>query len=201
MPAINHLVTDNCSDLARFYDDEFNLCVWTPTPDSERETYARLLAQENFQFKQVVSNQDPMAAFDSFPDGTGSAVTKEWIGELIDIFATLFGLNQVGLRISSVSKPMCPKFHADHIPARMVHALHGDGSEWVNDNLFESGESNENYRELIKKFEIEDSKIERAPAGSVALMKGTGWKDHIPPVIHRSPMHHEKRVVMTLDFT
>ena len=121
---------------------------------------------------------------------------QKWIAELVDIFATLFGLEQVGLRLSSRNAPMCPKFHIDYVPVRLIHSLYGDSCQWVEDPLFLQTENKTNECLAVLEQAVE---IKQAPPGAVMLMKGSKWKEGTSPVIHRSPQHTKARVVMTLD--
>ena len=193
----NHLISEQCGDLASIYKDQIGLSIWTPPASEDREIYAKQLASKNFQFKQVLKADEAYECLDDLPNYPGVYKMRKWIAELIDIFATLFGLEQVGLRISSRNAPMCPRFHIDHVPVRLIHSLYGDSCQWAYDPVFLQTENKTN--ECLNVLE-QTAQIRQAPPGSVVIMKGTKWKEGIPPVIHRSPMHKEARVVMTLDF-
>ena len=108
--------------------------------------------------------------------------------------------DEVGVRIRSQDRPMCPKFHFDRVPVRLIHSLHGEGSEWVDNPLVLQTENLAKIDSWIKKAEEDQNLgIKQAPPGSVVIMKGANWKENAPPVIHRSPHQDQPRVVLTLD--
>ncbi|MCY7293820.1 DUF1826 domain-containing protein [Alteromonas sp. a30] len=47
------------------------------------------------------------------------------------MFGFLFGLEEVGLRLSVLDKAMCPRFHVDKVPFRLVTTYSGIGSQWL----------------------------------------------------------------------
>ncbi|MFK7825838.1 MAG: DUF1826 domain-containing protein [Oligoflexales bacterium] len=193
-----HLISDQCVDLAGIYKDHIGLCIWTPPASEKRDLYAQQLAIENFQFKQLVSVDNIHENLEYLPKRLGFKAMQKWITELIDVFATLFGLDQVGLRISSQKAPICPRFHFDHVPARLIHSLYGDSCQWLDAPAFLQHENDSEVGIDIERQQ--SSQIKQAPSGSVVIMKGSKWKEDFQPVIHRSPMHNQARAVMTLDF-
>ncbi|WP_408011889.1 DUF1826 domain-containing protein [Saccharobesus litoralis] len=50
---------------------------------------------------------------------------------LSDMLTCLFGCNSVGLRLAPLSSAMCPSFHKDNIPVRLVNTYLGQGTEWL----------------------------------------------------------------------
>lgn len=96
---------------------------------------------------------------------------------------------------------MCPKFHVDHVPARLIHCLYGESCQWVNDESYFDCKESMDVKTWIQKAENADCEVSigQAPNGSVVVMKGTAWKDGTIPIIHRSPQHKEARCVLTLD--
>ena len=195
----NSLASDHCLDLVKIYDDKIDLCMWVPPPCKERQIYGEQLAMEAFQLRRVIAVDDWSDVLHLFPNGPGVNAFKEWVTELVEVFATLFGLDHVGLRIASTETPMCPSFHVDRVPARLIHALCGEGCEWVDDLVFEHERLS--IDERIKKSGMQTAKsIKQAPSGAVVIMKGTTWKKGTQPVVHRSPPHNNARAVLTLDF-
>lgn len=192
-----HFATADCADLANFYKDKYNLCWWNPPTSQERDKYAQQLANSEFNFAKIVTQENLLESLDFLPTGLGLTPMKLWIVKLVDLFSTLFELDEVGLRISCRERPMCPKFHFDRVQVRLVHSLHGEGSEWIEAPTYKQGEQVDSW---VEKSKSENSLvINKVPPRSVILMKGATWKEGIPPVIHRSPQHNMSRVVLTLD--
>ncbi|MDD9950171.1 MAG: DUF1826 domain-containing protein [Zetaproteobacteria bacterium] len=199
----NALFTEERIDLTAIYQDFVSLCIWQPSRNKQLEQYAYELALGKFEFKQLVTIDSVSASLDLLPNGEGKAEMKEWIADLVETFATLFGLEQVGLRIAGRETPMCPSFHVDHVPTRLIHPLCGEGCEWFADPLYFKADipDETHLKSWVKEAQnSQREKINQAPVGSVVIMKGTRWDKGCYPVIHRSPKHDQPRLVMTLDF-
>ena len=54
------------------------------------------------------------------------------VKDIVDIFCCLFDVNQVGLRLVSLTHAMCPRFHVDNVPCRLLTTYCGNGTEWLN---------------------------------------------------------------------
>ena len=197
------IFTKDCSNLASIYEDQVSLCIWTPEQIEATREYTYNLAIKGFQFKKVVSAENAFSSLSSLPEGLGQIETKQWIVELVEMYATLFGLEHVGVRIAGRTSPMCPRFHVDHVPTRLIHVLYGEGSDLFSDPQYFRGKKyNEStLNHWIKRAEINDQPfVQQAPEGSVVIMKGTRWSENCHPVIHRSPKHDRSRLVITIDF-
>lgn len=196
------LLTQECSDFVSIFEQQCSLCIWTPKRSETIDKYAKRLAIAGFHLTQVVSLENALSKLDTLPEGLGQSETKKWIVELIEIYATLFGLDQVGMRIASSNSPMCPKFHVDHVPTRLIHALFGEGCDWFSDHHYFSSSKGgaSSLKNWLKVADKDDkSFVQRTPRGSVVIMKGTRWSEASHPVIHRSPKHRQARLVLTLD--
>ncbi len=127
------------------------------------------------------------------------APLREDLSLLADMTACLFGVTGVGLRVAALEKPMCPRFHVDRIPVRLLCTYGGPGSEWlpsasVPEGLLTPGASQEGR--------YQGQAVERLATGQVALFKGDAWGETPGGgVVHRSPpvAAGEKRLLITLD--
>ena len=190
---------DHCADLVTIYQDEIGLCLWTPPDCHLRNTYGEGLAKSGFHFQRIIEVADFDYELSLLPDGEGVKAFRLWMKELVEMFATLFGLDHVGFRISSSERPICPKFHVDRVPVRLVHSLCGDGCQWIEDSEAD-GNAKKMLEEANKLGSYQVANTQKAPSGAVVLMKGARWNEETPPVVHRSPPHSEPRAVLTLDF-
>ena len=103
---------------------------------------------------------------------------------LSDLITCLFHCENVGLRLTPLQKAMCPKFHVDNIPVRLVNTYLGEGTEW-----------------LPIDAQSEHS-IHQMEPFSVGLLKGKAWEGHEHMAArHRSCQVAPKsqRVLLTLD--
>jgi hypothetical protein len=67
------------------------------------------------------------------PDGRNSAGKQAAIDDmylLSDMLTTLFDCDSVGVRLVPLSSAMCPSFHVDNIPVRLVNTYLSEGTEW-----------------------------------------------------------------------
>ena len=127
------------------------------------------------------------------------AALREDLALLADMTACLFGVTGVGLRVTALEKPMCPRFHVDRIPVRLLCTYGGPGSEWlpaaaVPPGLLTPGASQEGA--------FPTDAVQRLAAGQVALFKGDTWDDTPGGgVVHRSPPvpAGTRRLLVTLD--
>ncbi|KAL7553038.1 hypothetical protein ACHAWF_016281 [Thalassiosira exigua] len=94
----------------------------------------------------------------------------------------------------------CPRWHADHVPVRLVMSLLGRGCEYVRED-FAGGDARSRAvnRDALNDLDEEDtaranevivpswgsspgaaSAIERAEEGEAVLLMGRGWEDSVP---------------------
>jgi hypothetical protein len=115
---------------------------------------------------------------------------------LISAFACLLGARRIGVRLRLLDRAMCPRFHVDHVPVRLITTYAGVGSQWLREGVMD--------RRRLSQPDAEPTEhIEQILCGEVALLKGTKWhgnEDH--GLIHRSPAlkANERRLILTLDW-
>jgi hypothetical protein len=139
----------------------------------------------------------------------GSELTSalsENIAELVDIFCCLFDLERVGLRLTALDKAMCPRFHVDRVPARLVTTYQGIATEWLSNGSVDRtklGQGNNGKVDEESGIFQTDDDINQLTSGDVALLKGESWEGNEGGgLVHRSPSveQGEKRLLLTLDF-
>ncbi len=103
---------------------------------------------------------------------------------LSEMLTCLFDCDSVGLRLTPLQKAMCPKFHVDNIPVRLVSTYIGPGTEWLAANA------------------TDDAHIMQMTAFDVGLLKGQAWEGQAHMAAkHRSCQvsANDQRVLLTLD--
>lgn len=139
------------------------------------------------------------------PEHPHKATAISDIYTLSDMLTCLFDCEDVGLRLVPLNKAMCPRFHVDNIPARLVTTYLGQGTEWLaNERTFDdaswvSADKVEKTR-FGKYFDAAD--IQQLKHFDVAILKGSAFSDEHPlAAIHRSCQvaEDEQRVLLTLD--
>ena len=68
---------------------------------------------------------------DTMPSGAGKEEAIEDIYLVSDMLTCLFNCDSVGLRLAPLTSAMCPHFHIDSIPVRLVSTYLGSGTEWL----------------------------------------------------------------------
>lgn len=196
------------SDLADIYDVETNIAVWKrPVPVALAQSLAgREESWRGFQTSMTVSPQSTAASLtEVLPAGTDSALGDD-IAELVDMFCCLFDLKRAGLRFAHLSKAMCPRFHIDHIPCRLVTTYFGETTQWLpHDRVDHSklGAGSNGSEDACSGLYPCESDIQSLRCGEVALLKGKAWEgNEHGGLVHRSPavQSGKGRLLLTLDF-
>ena len=120
---------------------------------------------------------------------------REDIAQIAEMFRCLFDIDMVGLRLRTLNAAMCPKFHYDRVPCRLVTTYSGIGTQWLPNDAIELNETG--------RLQVNgDSEPHTLTAGDVALLKGSAWPgNESTPLVHRSPCLTElqPRILLTLD--
>jgi hypothetical protein len=186
--------------------DEVNLAVWQrQLPAQIRDFTSALLAQgEPLSQSRVLELASPESEpslsglLDGYSHLPGQAAFLQDVSWLVSAFACLFDTKRIGLRLRILDKAMCPRFHVDHVPVRLITSYAGVGSEWLGDGVMK--------RCLLGDPTAEPSDaalIKRAQTGHVLLAKGENWiGNEGRGLIHRSPQvpAGERRLLLTLDW-
>ncbi|MGP9802099.1 DUF1826 domain-containing protein [Rheinheimera sp. NSM] len=172
------LVSTTAEILTGIFADEVNLACWQRRSNAAIADYCRALSLA-MPLKRIVSadNVQNDIGF-ALPDAPGKDAFLADIALLCQMFSCLMDCRQLGLRLETLSKPMCPKFHTDHLVCRLVATYLGPGTEWLDT----------------------DGKPAQARTFSVTLLKGSGWEgNEQQAIVHRSPASDTPRVLLTLD--
>ncbi len=187
--------------LTDIYDERCNLAVWQRQLSLEIEGYLQqvLSSEQRINLKTLFTCQPGMeqAVRESLeqilPDAAGRDVLVADILQLMDMYECLFEPRMIGVRLASLQQAMCPKFHVDYLPARLVTTYKGSGTQWIKDSATGGPriptENPENYEQLN--------------TGDVALLKGDGWFDNEGlGIVHRSPpvQAGTQRLFLSLDW-
>ncbi|MEI7797027.1 MAG: DUF1826 domain-containing protein, partial [Methylococcaceae bacterium] len=177
--------SENLLDLTEIYKPDVNICVVKRAVSDELETFIEHLLSES-RALNVIENIH-VKTFDAqkflpsqFYHVEGCAEFCADILHLIDVFSHLFELENVGLRFGMLDKAMCPKFHVDHVPCRLVCTYGGIGTEFLQDTLVNraklgsgSGGLSDDVSGLIKG---DMDAISTMPAYGIGLLKGSKWE-------------------------
>lgn len=188
--------------LTQIFDTQIKLCIFKRAMNTDVQEYSAFLQQafQDFRITQVMSLcQSGDLLNELLPQHHCRQNFIEDILTVANMFADLFDLEQVGFRLCVLNKAMCPRFHTDKVPCRLITTYSGKGTEWLDSRTVKPempGISHDEpvYTELVRQLE----------AGDVALFKGDAWDDNDGfGVVHRSPVlsADETRLLLTLDFS
>jgi len=209
MPVTNrHMVQDKHPTVfGDIYQSEINIAIWQRKLAATLKNSVKTFLTLNpvFQTKMILTPQDALSRVsESF--NNNMAEVSEDIAELVDMFCYLFELKEVAMRLKVLDQAMCPKFHVDRVPCRLVTTYQSKASEWLPHEVLDHTKLGWNSNELPDSesgLYQSESAIQQLGCGDVALLKGTLWDgNENMGLVHRSPVVpvNEKRLVLTLDF-
>lgn len=187
------------SALTEIYQDMVSMSVWKRQLDTGVEAYAQTLLNQKRCF-QTRFIQSPLRVAEQLekelPLNKHRQSYIEDVALVVDMFACLFDIESIGIRMAVLDAAMCPKFHVDRVPCRLVCTYAGAGTEW-------------HPNEQVRRFEdgtlepLPEAKPQTLSMGDVALLKGEAWEGNEGRgLVHRSPSATgtTRRLLLTLDF-
>ncbi|MFH4664340.1 DUF1826 domain-containing protein [Vibrio cidicii] len=195
--------------LSDIYRPEHNIAIWQRTLSKElTKNIDLMLAQEpRLALVQSVTPDDAAQWVRSKLEGYMCAdALSEDIALIVDMFCCLFDVKEAGLRLTRLDSPMCPKFHFDRVPCRLVTTYTGRATEWLTNDVIDRtklGAGSLGQPDHLSGLYDSERSIRQMQPGDVALLKGSGWEgNENGGLIHRSPHvgQDERRLLLTLDF-
>lgn len=204
--------TTTADGLSAIYSSHVNLGEWQRELSAPVRAYASEVArrQPGFSLIQVVSaDMDAESIAQKLPVPEGGLLQSRLafaqdLKLLCAIYACLFDLEQIGLRLAALDRAMCPRFHVDQVICRLICTYSGRGTEWLPESNVSRSENGcikmkstpglaGQQRELA---------VQALPVGSVGLLKGEKWPGNEGRgLVHRSPAASavQPRLIVTLD--
>lgn len=209
-PAARAVISKNFADLSRIYEDGVNLClierpfpvaieqfVYQALQNVRRVEIRQTVAPLHFNFEQVWPQASHLIGYQAW---------VEDVSLLVSAFSELFECREVGMRLYTLEKAMCPRFHVDRVPARLICSYGGIGTEWLPEYALDRNKLGMGGRGLTdaESGMITDlTAIRQMPAYAVGLMKGESWEGNEGQgLVHRSPQPtalQPRRLLLTLD--
>ena len=195
--------------LTDIYQDAVNIAIWQRKLPTELLGSLQQYLQSNPRLsitKTIEADAIELQLRETLPDFPGNELLQAKVAELVDMFCCLFDLKRAGLRLKVLEHAMCPRFHVDRVPCRLVTTFYGAGTQWLPHQLVNRD------RLGIKSQGLADEQsglysgqdcIQVLAAGDVALLKGELWQgNEHAGLVHRSAPASgaEKRLLLTLDF-
>ncbi|TFY88475.1 DUF1826 domain-containing protein [Pseudomonas kairouanensis] len=203
-PVIRQSFGDTPLALSDILEDGVNLALWQRQLPLHIAEFGALLVALNepladsmvieLNSEEAEPNLQGLAASCRDLEGyEGFIADVSW---LVSAFACLLGAKRIGVRLRLLDKAMCPRFHVDHVPVRLITTYAGIGSQWLREGVMDR-------RKLSRPDAEPHDRIEQVRCGEVALLKGTKWHGNEGHgLIHRSPAlkADERRLILTLDW-
>ncbi|MEM8844901.1 MAG: DUF1826 domain-containing protein [Pseudomonadota bacterium] len=202
-------LSDHASVFSEIYQEDINIAIWQRNLATDLQTSVARFIDIHDHFRiSLVANPDVI--FDDLIKAESSLRKVPElctdITELVGIFCVLFGVEQAGLRLTVMNDAMCPRFHVDRVPCRLICSYHGVASEWLPHEKVDRtklGTGNNGLCDEESGLFTSLSDVNQLNVGDVALLKGEIWEGNINAgLVHRSPKvtQGNKRLLLTLDF-
>lgn len=192
--------------LAEVLRDGVNLAVWQRRLPAQIEDFAEALLAQGEPLAQSMTLELPRPDCEPnlaglvarYADLSGQAAFLADVAWLVRAYACLLDARRIGLRLRVLDKAMCPRFHVDHVPLRLITSYAGVGSQW----LEEGGMPRSRLGDAAAEPR-DEAGVRQLQAGHVALAKGEKWQGNEGRgLIHRSPQPPAgaRRLLLTLDW-
>ena len=200
---------DDPNILADIYREDINIAIWQrPASELLAGAVAEFLAQsQRFEKVMTVSPESARAQISAATGGTAPSELVEDAGILVEMFCELFGLQRAGLRLVTLDRAMCPRFHVDRVPCRMLTTYSGVATEWLPHQAVDRtklGPGSGGLPDVDSGLFSSPDQIRRLDCGHVALLKGELWSGNEDAgLVHRSPSvpADQSRLLFSLDFS
>ncbi|MDC3737117.1 DUF1826 domain-containing protein [Pseudomonas syringae pv. syringae] len=204
--AIRQVQGDTPDVLGDILQDGVNLALWQRQLPAHIEDFGALLLSMDEPLAESMTLEvqggevepDLSALASGYSDLLGYQGFIADVSWLVGAYACLLGAECVGLRLRVLDKAMCPRFHVDHVPVRLITTYGGVGSQWLHEGVMD--------RKQLGHLDAEPTDaahIRQINSGEVALLKGERWHGNEGfGLIHRSPqlLRNERRLILTLDW-
>lgn len=202
-------IDNHPSILADIYEAEVNIAIWT------RQLSQPIVSDVKAFLEEVGHYQKTFHARPEEIYQTLTANNEELhhyealctdITELVELFCFLFDRKTVGLRITKLETAMCPRFHVDRVPCRLVCTYQGVGSQWLPHNVIDRSKLGVGSNGLLDQqsgLYCSHEDIQQITVGDVSILKGELWEgNENAGLVHRSPevADESARLLLTLDF-
>lgn len=201
-------ISSKSSILTEIYQEKYNIAVWQRTlPTIMTESIHEMLqTRKSLALVQRVSPDNAAEYIREKLEGEACAGgLSEDVALIVDMFCCLFDVEEAGLRLTMLDSAMCPKFHVDQIPCRLVTTYTGIATQWLESKDIDRsklGRASVDIADDLSGLFNNELAIKQMQAGDVGLLKGSGWKgNESAGLVHRSPglMLNERQLLLTLD--
>ena len=200
--SMRQVIGGQLGDFAAIYDEDVEIVsVTRPQARACEANATRLIrSRQVAQARWVQPADDPDAPAGELPaaiDADLHSALVDQIAEASAMLGELMNCERVGVRLETLSAPMCPRFHTDHVHCRMLITLSGVGTEWIPNSDVDWAVFAD--LETIAPPVQANRPIQRLTTGHWSLLKGGAWDECFRGVVHRSPHGVGERLLLSLD--
>lgn len=201
-----HVTVDTIQGIERLLDPATSVLRWRRSHDPGTACLCRAVpALATLDYRSVVRVSPDGEVDPGLFGGRIPALVARDVALLVELVAVLADAREVGVRLVTLTRRMCPRFHVDRVGLRVTCAYQGPGTEWL-----DAADVDRRWlgRPLPGGFAGGDpaarpgARPHGAATGDVLFMKGElGVTAGVLPAVHRSPdlPAGTPRVVLTLD--
>ena len=199
---MRQVISDELGDFAAIYDEDVEVVsVARPQASTCAALSKRLIRSRQVpRLRWVQAADDPEAPASELPatiDADVRSALLDQIAGASEMLGELMDCERVGVRLETLTAPMCPRFHVDHVHCRMLITLSGVGTEWIPNSdvdwaVFADLDTTAPPVQA-------NGEIQRFATGNWSLLKGGAWHDSFDGVVHRSPHGVGERLLLSLD--
>ncbi len=207
----NHVIeSDEATVLSKIYESGVNMVIWrrqlAPQLRLQAQNFTLNVGFSNFSVK-IGTNESFDYLNDILGGDSNTSLLVKDMNQLIEMYCYLFELKGVGIRVKVLGEAMCPRFHVDRLPCRLISTYHGPCTEWLLNDCVDRSKLGHGNKGLTDDksgvYSIKDC-IQALELGDVALLKGELWPGNVGNgLVHRSPAasKSDKRLLFSLDFS
>lgn len=198
---------DNPSGLTGIYREQTNIAIWDRRLSDSIKCSAKALLDSGRTLeiaRTVTPESAEVCVSESLPIDDAADLILDVV-RLVDMFCCLFGRSKAGLRLTTLRHAMCPRFHVDNVPCRLVTTYQGAATQWLPHacvNRSRLGPGSQGKPDGESGLYHDASDIQELSPGDVALLKGECWEgNENAGLVHRSPgvIAGQSRLLLTLD--
>ena len=131
---MRQVIGGQLGDFAAIYDEDVEVISVTRPQASTCEALAKRLIRSRQipQLRWIQPADDPEAPVSELPatiDPDVHSALLDQIAGASEMLGELMDCERVGVRLETLNAPMCPRFHVDHVPYRMLITLSGVDSQ------------------------------------------------------------------------
>ena len=193
--------------LANIYREDTNIALWQRDlcDDLKASVETILTSRPGIEVARRVTPQTTESCINEALRITEESDFSRDVAEVVDMFCCLFGLDHAGLRLTALTRAMCPRFHVDKVPCRLVTTYQGPATQWLPHECVDRsrlGAGSNGQSDSASGLYMSSSDIQQLSIGDVGLLKGELWEGNDGAgLVHRSPEvpTAERRLLLTLD--